>query len=250
MESMGESRFLLKGDSQLRGPPQRGSEPEHGWHVDIPGSTDTRYPRIKGILYLTETTREQGAIRFVAGSHREEFQRQLRPLQATGQDFPGYNGFWKQSNYYGVRGQDVPSVAVESVPGDFVLFHQSLFHYVYNHASDRRAIQISWAGFPGTPERLASNWRNAQWPFSVRQFNRLGAHPNPAVRAMCLAPEEAAAMHAAAEEAHRCCDYPDVDINQYASAVEHRERTGTLSWMDAYTYKAAIAAAATESPRL
>jgi hypothetical protein len=206
---------------------------------DIPGPTDTWYPRIKGILYLTETTREQGAIRFVAGSHSEEFQRQLRPLQGSGQDFPGYNGFWKEANYFGTRARDLPSVAVESKPGDFVLFHQSLFHYVYNHAPGRRAIQISWAGYPGTPERLASNWRNAQWPFSARQSNRLGAHPNPAVRATCLAPEEAAAMRAAAEQAHLSCAFPDVDINQYASAVEHRERTGARSWMD--TYRARVA---------
>jgi hypothetical protein len=214
---------------------------------DIPGVTDTRYPRIKGLLYLTETTREQGAIRFVAGSHHEEFQRQLRPLQATGQDFPGYDGFWKETNYFDVRARDVPSVAVESKLGDFVLFHQSLFHYVYNHAPGRRVIQISWAAYPDTPERLASCWRNAQWPFSARQSNRLGAHPNPAVRAMCLAPAEVPAMRAAAEQAHLSCVYPDVDINMYASAVEHRERTGVSSWMDTYRASAKTRANVAES---
>lgn len=243
MASMGEERFLLKGDSH--GVTKRAAsdpEPEHGWHNDIPGVTDTRYPRIKGLLYLTETTREQGAVRFVAGSHHEEFQRQLRPLQATGQDFPGYNGYWKEANYFGVRARDVPAVAVESKLGDFVLFHQSVFHYVYNHAPGRRVIQISWAGYPDTPDRLASNWRNAQWPFSARQGNRLGAHPNPAVRAMCLAPEEVATMRAAAEQAHLTCAYPDVDINQYASAVEHRERAGVPSWMDKYRANATAGA--------
>jgi hypothetical protein len=235
MASMGERRFLLKGDSQLH-THLAPSDPvsEHGWHCDIPGATDTHYPRIKGILYLTDTTREQGAIRFVAGSHHEAFHRELRGLQGSGQDFPGDDGFWKQANFYGVRGRDVPGVAVECKPGDFVLFHQSLFHYVFNHADGRRGIQISWAGFPDTPARLASNWRNAQWPFSARQGNRLGAHPNPAVRAMCLAPEEIAPMRAAAEQANVTCVFPDVDINQYAWAVEHRKRTGIPSWTDAY----------------
>lgn len=235
MTSMGEKRFLLKGDSQLH-TQRASSDPvsEHGWHCDIPGANDTQYPRIKGILYLTETTREQGAIRFVAGSHHREFHKKLRALQGSGQDFPGYNGFWNETNYFGVRGRDVPSVAVESRPGDFVLFHQSLFHYVWNHAPNRRAIQISWAGYPHTPERLASNWRNAQWPFSARQSSRLGAHPNPAVRAMCLAPDEVEPMRAAAELAHMSCDFPDVDINQYVWAVEYRQRTGVPSWMDAY----------------
>ena len=236
MASMGERRFLLKGDSQIH-TQRASSDPvsEHGWHCDIPGATeDTQYPRIKGMLYLTETTREQGAIRFVAGSHLQTFHRKLHALQGSGQDFPGYNGVWKEANFFGVSGRDVPSVAVESKPGDFVLFHQSLFHYVWNHAPGRRVIQISWAGYPDTLARLASNWRNAQWPFSERQHSRLGAHPNPAVRAMCLAPDEVAPMRAAAERAHMTCAFPDVDINEYVWAREYRRRTGVPSWMDTY----------------
>ena len=126
----------------------------------------------------------------------------------------------------------VPSVAVESQLGDFILFHQSLFHYVYNHAPGRRVIQCSWAGYPDTPDRLASCWRNAWWPFSPRQHARFGDHPNPSVRAMCLAPAEAVEMREAAEAANLSTAFPDVDINGTTWAIEHRERTGVRSWMD------------------
>jgi hypothetical protein len=41
---------------------------EHGWHSDIPGPSETGFPRIKTMLYLTKTTKDHGAIRFIAGS--------------------------------------------------------------------------------------------------------------------------------------------------------------------------------------
>ena len=58
-----------------------GAIPEHGWHSDIPGPTETAYPRIKGMVYLTPTTKERGAIRVIVGSHRADLQRELMPLQ-------------------------------------------------------------------------------------------------------------------------------------------------------------------------
>jgi ectoine hydroxylase-related dioxygenase (phytanoyl-CoA dioxygenase family) len=36
-----------------------------------------RFARIKSMLYLTPTTREHGAIRFVAGSHTAAYQASL-----------------------------------------------------------------------------------------------------------------------------------------------------------------------------
>ena len=229
MASLGEHRFLYKGDAHLAQRPgyeSSGGTPEHGWHSDIPGPAETAYPRIKGMVYLTPTTREHGAIRFIAGSHREEMQRLLRPLQGC----HVRGGL----NYYGVAQNQLPSVVVESMPGDFILFHQSLFHYVYNHRPERRLIQCSWAGYPDTPERLASCWRNAWWPFSARQHGRFKDHPDPRIRSMCLLPHEAVALRAAAETANLSAPFPDVDVNGTTWAIEHRARSGQQSWMESF----------------
>ena len=94
MDAMGASRVLFGGDSHLQGGPIRsegwtgfdtlpsdagagtphaGSALdanwfEHGWHSDIPGPSEAGFPRIKTMLYLTKTTKDCGAIRFIPGS--------------------------------------------------------------------------------------------------------------------------------------------------------------------------------------
>lgn len=159
-------------------------------------------------------------------SDMESFQHHLKPLQ-------GWHGVhnthpsWAEHTF-GVSGPELPSVAIESQPGDFVLFHHSLYHAVYNHSEARRLVQGSWVAYPETPEFKASCFRSGGGIFTARPA--LAAHKNPDVRQLTMSEEGAAALKAECEAAHRQLPFPDSDINVYPPAVEHRENTGRLQW--------------------
>ena len=112
----------------------------------------------------------------------ESFQQHLKPLQ-------GWHGVhnthptWAEHTF-GVFGPDVPSVAIESEPGDFVLFHHSLYHAVYNHSPDRRLVQGSWVAYPDTPEFKASCFRSGGGIFTARPA--LAAHSDADIRQLTL----------------------------------------------------------------
>ena len=118
------------------------------WHADRPGVADAAYPRIKVMLYLNATSKEKGALRVIPGSHRIPFHEKLLPLQIQHSD-PSAAGF-------GVDGPEVPSIPVESRPGDVVFFSQSLFHAVYNGFAGRRYIALKFAARPTTDEQFGS----------------------------------------------------------------------------------------------
>jgi len=156
----------------------------------------------------------------------ESFQQHLKPLQ-------GWHGVhnthptWAEHTF-GVFGPDVPSVAIESEPGDFVLFHHSLYHAVYNHSPDRRLVQGSWVAYPDTPEFKASCFRSGGGIFTARPA--LAAHSDADIRQLTLSEAEAAALKEECEAAHLGTPFPDSDINVYPPANEHRESAGTLQW--------------------
>jgi hypothetical protein len=125
------------------------SHNEHDWHADRHGESEAAYRRVKVMLYLDPTTKERGALRVIPGSHKGPFHLALaRPLQDELRE-PGSTGF-------GVSGRDLPSVPVESQPGDVVFFSQSLFHAVYAGFDGRRYIALKFAAKPTTDEHLAS----------------------------------------------------------------------------------------------
>lgn len=156
----------------------------------------------------------------------ESFQQHLKALQ-------GWHGVhnthpsWAEHTF-GVSGPELPSVAIESEPGDFVLFHHSLYHAVYNHSEARRLVQGSWVAYPDSPEFKASCFRSGGGIFTARPA--LAAHTDADVRQLTLSEEGATALKADCEAAHRKLPFPDSDINVYPAAVEHRENAGRLQW--------------------
>lgn len=248
MQSMGEPRFLLahsgygegrnlkstmwKGFSTLPkdSPAALDSEwTEHGWHADVPGPSEAKYPRIKLMLYLTDTYKDSGAFRVLPGSHTATYQMKLKALQGH-HGVHTFHPLWADGTF-GVVGAELPSVALESTVGDLILFHHSLYHAVYNHHPARKLFNASFIALPNSSERLASLWRHPDSAVRRTEPSPLLAHPNPNMRALVagdVATYAELAHHA--EASHLALEFPDADISSYGPAKEHLERTRTLQW--------------------
>jgi hypothetical protein len=94
------------------------------WHCD---SMHEHYDFIKISLYLDPVGRDTGALRVIPGSHivnkaREDLGFAVRDC----------------TNALGVHGRDVPCVALDSNPGDLVVFHHTTLHASYGGSESRR----------------------------------------------------------------------------------------------------------------
>lgn len=107
------------------------------WHSDTDWSGKMRGkpPRIfyKMALYLDPVTATSGALRVVPGSQHygDEF---AEALQATLRMAP---------DKLGVPGSQVPAIALESNPGDVVVFNQNTKHSAWGGSNRRRMFTIN-----------------------------------------------------------------------------------------------------------
>ncbi len=120
----------------------------HNWHFDgYMASQHLDYIRTKVMLYLDPQQKDTGALRIIPGSHRDPFHQALMPLQDA------HHG--GDSLCFGVEGTRIPACAVETEPGDIVIFNQWLYHAVYGKAGKRRVIVFKFGPRPYTEEHLA-----------------------------------------------------------------------------------------------
>ncbi len=100
------------------------------WHSDR-WLSEVRF--VKVAFYLDPVKRDSGSLRLIPGSHRLEDTFSLQLQEAI-----------KQSpEAWGVEGQDVPSLAVETEPGDVVVFMHSLKHASFGGGRRRRMFTIN-----------------------------------------------------------------------------------------------------------
>ena len=117
--------------------------------------------RLKVMIYLQSTTKEQGALRVIPGSHRMPFHELLWPLQAH---------HFKDGTIgdsFAVKGEEIPACVLEIAPGDVVFFHHSLFHAAYGKFPGRRSIAFKYATRPDTDAKLRSMHKYAPYAFNV-----------------------------------------------------------------------------------
>ena len=123
---------------------------EHPWHPDRPGDhEEISYTRLKVNLYLDPIREENGCLRVIPGSHRMPLHGEIEPdakHQRRGLSVRPFE----------VPGPNMPSVSLESNPGDAIFFNQSIWHAIFNGWAGRRYIALKFAARPQTDNQLAS----------------------------------------------------------------------------------------------
>ena len=127
----------------------------HHWHADREGAKELDYLRIKCMLYLDPTRQEAACLRLIPGSHH-------LPLH---EDLISFRDRHEEDNplFFGMPGDEVPCHAIETDPGDLVIFNQSLYHGVYPQPGffgrgrrERRYIALKFAARPTTEAHIES----------------------------------------------------------------------------------------------
>lgn len=112
------------------------------------------YPQLKVMLYLDEVKRQTGCMRVIPGSHRMPFHKALGPQEIDPDSRP-----------FGVAGADIPSVALESTPGDVILFNHCIWHAMFGGEEGRCYIALKFAARPTTEDHLRTLERYTESAF-------------------------------------------------------------------------------------
>lgn len=109
---------------------------ESYWHPDDYAAPLHHY-HVKLSFYLDDLSGTNGAIRIIPGSHfhQQTFSRTLR------RDFKNESGV---EALYGIPGADIPSIVVESKPGDVIVWNFRTIHGSYNGGERRRLFSLNF----------------------------------------------------------------------------------------------------------
>mgnify|MGYP001034258528 CR=1 FL=1 len=107
-----------------------------GWHSD--GWLKTKYLTIKMAIYLDSVTNDTGCLRVIPGSHHVgTFADALHETSRTSKE-------QNQEELWGIKGVDVPAIALESKPGDLVVFAHRIQHSSFGGGNSRRMFTINF----------------------------------------------------------------------------------------------------------
>ena len=109
---------------------------ESYWHPDDYAAPLHHY-HVKLSFYLDDLSGDNGAIRIIPGSHfhQQTFSRTLR------KNFKDESGV---EEIYGMASGDIPSITVNSTPGDLILWNFRTIHGSYNGGERRRLFSLNF----------------------------------------------------------------------------------------------------------
>ena len=116
------------------------------WHSD--GYDGNRIPSIKIAFYLDKVTKETGAVRVIPGSHH------CGDAYADGLEA----GRQEIEEHWGVAPDEVPAIAVETEPGDIVVFWHNTKHSAFGGSKRRRMFTMNF--YEHVPEDRLEQFQN------------------------------------------------------------------------------------------
>ncbi len=111
------------------------------WHYDFFNDPFEK-TTLKFSLYLEPLRYDSGAIRFMPGTHMDnEYSRTLRRVF-------NFMGDESPEETFGVKPEDAPSVAVETDPGDLLVWDFKTMHATFHGKARRRQIGLNFGQPP------------------------------------------------------------------------------------------------------
>ena len=107
------------------------------WHSD--GYRVTKYLSMKMAFYLDPVTRDSGCLRVIPGSHHvgDRYAGAMQEAAETSRDN-------RMDELWGVHGSEVPAMALETQPGDVLLFNHKIKHSSWGGSDRRRMFTINY----------------------------------------------------------------------------------------------------------
>ena len=106
------------------------------WHSD--GYARSKYRNVKFAFYLDPVERDSGCLRVIPGSHQrgDDYAEGLQVIMSSQRS-------WTMEEHLGVSGAEMPAVALETQPGDLLIFNQDLKHASFGGGTRRRMFTIN-----------------------------------------------------------------------------------------------------------
>ncbi len=109
-----------------------------GWHSD----GYLRYPKymsVKMAFYLDPVTRDTRCLRVIPGSHKlgDKFAESLQEVAASSKEN-------RIEELWGIHGSEVPAVALETQPGDLLMFNHRIKHSSFGGSDGRRMFTMNF----------------------------------------------------------------------------------------------------------
>lgn len=133
----------------------RGDTPWHGGHPAYKPITCRKIA-----MYFDRLRKDTGYLRVIPGSHRRPLADHLRPLYHEADE--------PQSMLLGIADEDVRCVALETEPGDVIVFTKRVFHNAYGSKIGRLQITAEYGSNPANDEQIAEPREfhdRSQWSF-------------------------------------------------------------------------------------
>ena len=106
------------------------------WHSD--GYSDRKYTTVKMAFYLDPVTRDTGCLRVIPGSHKFDD----RFANALNEAAPNSKSN-RIEETWGIHGRDLPAIALETEPGDLLMFNHNTKHASFGGGTRRRMFTIN-----------------------------------------------------------------------------------------------------------